>query len=377
MLSSRAQAVLEPPWGHLVDYLRRTSGHPRGPLVIPVPQEVEDDFASTVCTHGRWAPYCRGKEAATPPPVGHRARDGHRPRAGEVGSESDAAGVFAGSAPRRIGGGVAPGLRDSAVPGRAEPPRVEVGGVPPDVGVARGQLVHAQRPGVAGADRRVVVQSDICSSDRACPGPECHHMFPEPSRASALVHHQVSSALRLLLQRVHCRVWVLRHFRSYQQGGAAGESTGPGLACPHLHYHPLGLVLRLLCRSGALVVPGHQPHRRRRVGWGAQGLGPRHIRVRLSVLAFRQYVLEDVHEGRRRVVCHPPRGGGWAAPTAVAPDVKVQAVRGHQWASFGVLLSPRGPDESQAGSRVPMVWKRWTKASRHPGWLVGSCSQRQ
>ena len=66
-------------------------------------------------------------------------------------------------------------------------------------GVAGGQLVPAQRPGVAGADRRVVVQSDFCSSDRACPGPECRHMFPEPRRASALVHHQVSCAHRLVL----------------------------------------------------------------------------------------------------------------------------------------------------------------------------------
>ena len=84
---------------------------------------------------------------------------------------------------------MAPVVRDPVVPGGAEPPHVEVGGVLPDVRVARGQLVHAQRPGVAGADRRVVVQSGLCSSDRACPGPECRHMFPEPRRASALVHH--------------------------------------------------------------------------------------------------------------------------------------------------------------------------------------------
>ena len=49
------------------------------------------------------------------------------------------------------------------------------------------------------------------------------------------------------------------------------------------------------------------------------------------------------------MVCRPLRGGGQAAPTAVAPDVKVQAVRGHPWASVGVVLSPRGLDESQAG----------------------------
>ena len=34
--------------------------------------------------------------------------------------------------------------------------------------------------GVAGADRRVVVQPDFRSGDRACPGPKCRHMFLEP-----------------------------------------------------------------------------------------------------------------------------------------------------------------------------------------------------
>ena len=50
--------------------------------------------------------------------------------------------------------------------------------------------------------------------------------------------------------------------------------------------------------------------------------------------------------------------------------MKVQAIRGHPRASVGVLFSPRGVDESQSGSCVPVVWKRWTKASRYPGWLV-------
>ena len=67
------------------------------------------------------------------------------------------------------------------------------------------------------------------------------------------------------------------------------------------------------------------------------------------MLAFREYVAEDVHEGRWRVVRRPPRGGGQAVPAAVAPDVEVQAVWGHPWAGVGVLLSPRGVDESQAG----------------------------
>ena len=73
-------------------------------------------------------------------PVGHRARNGRCPRAGEVGGESDAGGVLAGPAPRRIRRGLAPGLWDPVVPGGAEPPRVEVGRVPSDVGVARGSV---------------------------------------------------------------------------------------------------------------------------------------------------------------------------------------------------------------------------------------------
>ena len=112
-------------------------------------------------------------------------------------------------------------------------------------------------------------------------------------------------------------------------------------------------------------------------GRGRKGSGHATSRVGLLVLAFREYVAEDVHEGRWRMVRRPPRGGGQAVPAAVAPDVEVQAVRGHPWAGVGVLLSPRGVDESQAGVRVPVVWKRWARASRHPGWLVGPCSWRQ
>ena len=72
------------------------------------------------------------------------------------------------------------------------------------------------------------------------------------------------------------------------------------------------------------------------------------------------------------MVCGPLRGGGQAAPTAVTPDMKVQAARGHPSASVDILLSPRGVDEPRAG-----MLKRWTKASRHPGWFVGSCLRRQ
>ena len=45
----------------------------------------------------------------------------------------------------------------------------------------------------------------------------------------------------------------------------------------------------------------------------------------------------------------PLRGARYAALTAVAPDVKVQAVQCHLRASVGVLLSPGGMDEPQAG----------------------------
>ena len=157
VLPSRAQAVPESLQGHLVDYLCRARGDPRGPLAICVSQGMEDDFGVHRMDPWPVGTVLQGEGGGHPLPVGHRARDGHCLRAGEVGGESDAGGVLAGPAPRRIGGGVALGLRDRVVPGRAEPPRVEVGGVPPDVGVAGCQLVHAQRPGVAGADRWVVV----------------------------------------------------------------------------------------------------------------------------------------------------------------------------------------------------------------------------
>ena len=145
--------------------------------------------------------------------------------------------------------------------------------MPSDVGVAGGQLVRVQRPGVVGADCRVVVESDLSSGDRARPGPERRYVLPEPRRASALVHHQVSRVSGLVLQRVHRHVWVMWHLRIHQQGGAAGESTGPGLACPTLHYHPLGPELRLFRRSGKLVVRGHQPHWRQPWGCGGRGSG--------------------------------------------------------------------------------------------------------
>ena len=266
VLSAHAQAVLKPSQGHVVEHLRRACGDSRGPLVIRVSQKVEDDLGIQRMDPQPVDAVLQGEGGGHSLPVGQRARDGHCPRAGEVGGEGDTGGVPAGSAPRRVTGGVAPGLRDPVVPGGAEPSRVEVGGVPSDVKVAGGQLVQVQRPGVIGSDFRVVVESDFSSGDRACPGPERRYMLPEPRQASALVHHQVSCVFLLVPQRVHRHVWVVWHLRSHQQGGAAGESTGPRLACPDVHYLPLGPELRLFRRSGALVVRGHQPHWRRRVG---------------------------------------------------------------------------------------------------------------
>ena len=104
----------------------------------------------------------------------------------------------------------------------------------------------------------MVVESDLSPGDQARPGPERPYVSPEPRRASALEHHEVSRVFRLVIQCVHRHVWLVRHVRSYQQGGAAGESTGPGLARHHLHYHPLCPELRLFRGSGALVVCGPQ-----------------------------------------------------------------------------------------------------------------------
>ena len=266
VLSAYAPAVLKPRQQHLVDHFRRARGDPRGPLPIRVPQKVEDDLGVHRMDPRSVDALLQGEGGGHSLPVGHRAGDGHCPRAGEVGGEGDTGGVPAGPAPRRVGGCVTSGLRDPVVPGRAEPPRVEVGGVPPDVGMARGHLVHAQHPSVVGADCWVVMEWELSSGDRARPREELPYVLPEPRRAFALVHHQVSRVCRLVLQRVHGHVRVVWHLRSHQQGGAVGESTGPGLAFPHLHHRPLGSELHLLRCPGALAIRGHQPHRRPRVG---------------------------------------------------------------------------------------------------------------
>ena len=183
---------------------------------------MEDDFGVHCMDPRPLGAVLQGDKGGDPLPVGYRARDGHRPRAGEVGSEGDTSGVPAGPAPRCVGKCEAPGLRDPIVSGGAEPSRVEGGGEPLDVAVAGSQLVYAQFQSVVGAACRVFVESDLGSGDRARTGSERRQVLLEPCRASALLHHQVPCVLGLVLQRVQCHVWILWHCRSHQQGSVTG-----------------------------------------------------------------------------------------------------------------------------------------------------------
>ena len=112
-------------------------------------------------------------------------------------------------------------------------------------------------------------------------------------------------------------VWTHGRWAPYCRGREAAtpspSGTVPEMATSHVRVRSAARATLVAClqgRLGALVVRGHQPQRRRRVGPGAQELGPCNVRVRLLVLAFREYVAEDVHEGCRRVVRRPPRWGG-------------------------------------------------------------------
>ena len=215
VVPAHARAVLKPPQGHLVDRLCCTRGDPRGSLAVRVPQEVEDDVGLHRMDPRPAGAVLQGEGGGHRLRVGYRARDGHCPCAGEVGSEGDPSGVPAGPAPRCVGGRVAPWLWDPSVPGGAEPPRVGGGGVPLDVAVAGGQLVHARCQSVVRADCRVVVESDLSSVDRARPGLERRSVLPEPCRAAALVHQQVPCVPPLVLQRVYRHVWIVWHPRSH------------------------------------------------------------------------------------------------------------------------------------------------------------------
>ena len=150
---------------------------------------------------------------------------------------------------------------------------------------------------------------------------------------------------------------------------------GPGLALSHLHHHPLGPELCLLCRPGALVVRGHKPHRCLCVGPRAEGLGPRHVRIGCLVFAVREHFAEDVQEGRWWVVCRPLRGGGGiGGPDSGSPPREgagCLVICGPVWASCLVLV---GQMSVRRASCVPVVCNRLTRASRHPGLSVGRCS---
>ena len=107
---------------------------------------------------------------------------------------------------------------------------------------------------------------------------------------------------------------------------------------------------------------------------GAWGCGNRvsgqHVRIGRLVFIVRQHVAEDVQGGRRRMEHRPLPGGGQAALTAVAPDMEVEAVRGHPRASVGVLFSFLGVDEPQAGvPRAGGVEK--VDQGVAPSWVVG------
>ena len=179
---------------------------------------------------------------------------------------------------------MAPGLRDPVVPGGAEPPRVEVGRVPPDVGVAGSQLVDAQRPGVAGANL-----------SHGGPPRWCTTRCPVSSGWSSSVCTAMCGS---------CGTSVTTS-RAVRRGSPRGPgSPAPTCTITHSVWSCACSVAQVHWSS---VVTNHTG-----VGpWGReQRLGPSHIRVRLLVLTFREYVAEDVQEGRRWVVCRLLRGGG-------------------------------------------------------------------
>ena len=161
-----------------------------------------------------------------------------------------------GSAPRRVGGGVPPGLVNPVVPVGPEPSRVEVGGVPSDVGVARGQLFHVQRPGVVRADCRwswsrtsapaIVLAKDrsaiTCSLSHAGPLCMCTTRCPVSSGWSSSMCTTMSGS---------CGTSVATR-RVVPRGSPRGLGWPPR-TCTISHSPEL----RFFRRSGALVVRGH------------------------------------------------------------------------------------------------------------------------
>ena len=125
--------------------------------------------ASTVGTHVLWVPYCRGREAATPS-ASCAVPGMATAHVQEGGREGDTGGVSAGPAARRIRGRVAPALGDPIVSSGAEQPRMEGGGVSPDVGLSWGQLVYTQGQRVVRRGLGVIVEPDLGLGDGTRPG---------------------------------------------------------------------------------------------------------------------------------------------------------------------------------------------------------------
>ena len=110
---------------------------------------------------------------------------------------------------------MAPGLWVQIVSSAAEPPHVEGGRVPPDVGVPGSQLVYTQgQPGVC-TDHRVIMEPDLGPGDGTLPGLGRCQVLLEPHWALALMLHYVLCVFGLVLQRVQRHVLVLWHHRSH------------------------------------------------------------------------------------------------------------------------------------------------------------------
>ena len=67
----------------------------------------------------------------------------------------------------------------------------------------------------------------------------------------------------------------------------------------------------------------------------------------------------------------PPAWGETGCPDGDSPDVEVQAIRGHPWAGVGVMPSPRGVDEPQAGVPRARGVEKVHQGAAPPGLVSG------
>ena len=70
------EVVPEPFQGQLVDCFCHPCGDSRGPLVVRMPQEVEDDFVVHRVDPRSVSALLQGEGGGQPRPVGHCAQDG-------------------------------------------------------------------------------------------------------------------------------------------------------------------------------------------------------------------------------------------------------------------------------------------------------------